>query len=182
MTAREYNPRRLDVRALAQDAAELEGDWPLTGFDRLSESLAAGADRSGLVSWHAHGFEVPVRGGAAQTWLALQARALVPLVCQRCLQVVDEPLVLERRFLFAADENAAAQLDGEIEDDVLVLTRELDLHGLVEDELLLDLPLVPRHEVCPQPLEAPAETPDPGVEQASPHPFAALAALRKRGD
>lgn len=182
MKAREFNPRRLDVRALAQDAVELDGEWPLNGFDRLVDSLAAGADLGGSVAWHARGFEVPVRGAGPQTWLALQARANVPLVCQRCLQVLVHNVSLDRRFLFVADEAAAAQLDGEIEDDVLVLSRELDLQALVEDELLLDLPLVPRHEVCPQPLLAPAEASGPVSEPEAPHPFAALAALRKRAE
>jgi uncharacterized protein len=35
---------------------------------------------------------------------------------------------------------------------VLALEPALDLKELVEDELLLALPLVPRHEVCPEPL------------------------------
>lgn len=180
MKAREFNARRLDVRALAKDAASLDGSWPLKGFARLGESLAAEADQSGQVTWRARGFEVPVRGGAAQTWLELQARACVPLVCQRCLRALDEALALDRRFLFAVNEDEAAQLDGEIEDDVLVVTKELDLHELIEDELLLGLPLVPRHDRCPQPLPMPLDAPDATEESDAPHPFAALAALRKR--
>ena len=62
---------------------------------------------------------------------------------------------------------------------MLVLTRALDLHELVEDELILALPLVPRHDACPQPLAAPATAEEPLAER--PNPFAALAAL-KRGE
>jgi len=53
----------------------------------------------------------------------------------------------------------------------------------VEDELILELPLVPRHEgVCPEPLPFPGAADaaeEPAVER--PNPFAALAALRKPG-
>mgnify|MGYP003353005379 CR=1 FL=1 len=75
------------------------------------------------------------------------------------------------------DEQQAAELDAELEDDVLSLERSIDLRELVEDELLLALPLVPRHAECPEPLplpddEAPADVPE------QPRPFAALAALK----
>ena len=66
-------------------------------------------------------------------------------------------------------------MDAESEDDVLAISRSLDVPELLEDELLLALPLVPRHEVCPEPLPVPEEAP----EEKAPHPFAALAALKK---
>ena len=77
-------------------------------------------------------------------------------------------------------EDAAAQLDADSEDDVLALTRALDLHELIEDELLLTLPLVPRHEVCPQPLPMVANADPPSGDEAErPNPFAALQALKR---
>jgi uncharacterized protein len=57
-----------------------------------------------------------------------------------------------------------------------VASRHLDLHGLVEDELLLALPLVPMHEHCPRQL--PMSAGDAEVAPA-PKPFAALASLRR---
>ena len=86
-------------------------------------------------------------------------------------------LAIERSFLFVHGEDAAAQLDTDSEDDVLALTRALDLRELIEDELLLALPLVPRHEVCPTPLLAPADGEAPVDDK--PNPFAALAALKR---
>ena len=64
-------------------------------------------------------------------------------------------------------------------DDVLALGRSLDLRELVEDELLLALPIVPRHEVCLQPL--PMAVGEQALEDdvpERPHPFAALQALK----
>jgi uncharacterized protein len=53
----------------------------------------------------------------------------------------------------------------------------LDLLPLLEDELILAVPLVPRHERCPEPLPLPADEPD---EMPAEHPFAKLAALKQR--
>jgi uncharacterized protein len=131
------------------------------------------------VTWSARGKQRATKGGAHQVWLHVQAQVHIALECQRCLQPVYAPLATERSFLFVADEALAAQLDADTDDDVLELTRSLDLRELIEDELLLALPLVPRHETCPQPLLAPDTTlPD---DEAAPHPFAALAALKRGG-
>lgn len=178
MKLRDFDPRRLDMREFAKAGAELSGEWPLSGFERLRELLATeGADGPPQsVRWTAQGESVPVRGGVPQAWLHLHADAALPLRCQRCLQPLLEPLHVVRDFQFVADEAAAESLDNEAEHEVLVLARELDLHELLEDELLLDLPLVPRHETCPQPLVV-----VDGEQAAEPaaSPFAALAALRR---
>jgi len=118
-------------------------------------------------------------GAAAQMWLHVGASTDLPLECQRCLKPVDVPLAIERSFLFVHGEDAAAQLDTDSEDDVLALTRTLDLRELIEDELLLALPIVPRHELCRVPLVAPADEAE-AVEE-KPNPFAALAALKRPG-
>lgn len=176
MKAREFDARRLDVKAFAATSGQMSGEWPITGFDRLCDVLASADGPIEPVQWSARGAAVPVRGGAAEVWLHLRARAVLPLLCQRCLQPCAHELSLDRRFLFVADESTAAELDADVEHDVLVFAKELDLHELVEDEFLLDLPLVPRHDVCPQPLDLPADE----LESATAdHPFAALAGLRR---
>ena len=62
---------------------------------------------------------------------------------------VDVPLAVDRSFRFVADEATAAAEDDESEEDVLALSRSFDLLELIEDELLMELPVAPRHEVCP---------------------------------
>mgnify|MGYP000019318482 CR=1 FL=1 len=138
-------------------------------------------DRSAAVAWKARGESRAVRGAPAQVWLHLEAEVPIALVCQRCLQPCPHEVKLERLIHFARDEAEAARLDAESEDDVLALTRSLDLHELLEDELLLDLPLVPRHEHCPLPVMAAGEAatqPEVAAEPAR-NPFAALAALKR---
>lgn len=178
MSSKEVDPLRLDVAAFAKAGGELAGRWPLADLARLSESAvpdpAPSTPRE--VGWQARGEARSRPGDAPEPWLHLSAQAGVSLQCQRCLQPVEVPLTVERSFLFVHGEDAAAQLDADSEDDVLALTRALDLRELLEDELLLALPIVPRHEVCPRPLPVP-----PGVAEDAgeePNPFAALAALK----
>ena len=177
MKPREFDPRRLDVKAFAKAGGQMAGTWPLPSFERLADMLAVGDGgmQQAVVNWSAQGEEMPVRGAAAEVWLHLQADAALPLVCQRCLAAYPHPMAVRARILFVADEDTAGEIDAEAEHDVLVFSKELDLHQLVEDELLLDLPLVPRHEACPQALvTTPVEEPEAPRE----HPFAALAGLK----
>ena len=177
MTTREFDPLRLDVAAFAKDEGRLDGRWPLRDLVRLhdaahTEALPGEGDD---VAWQARG-EWRRTGGEGQPWLHVTASARMALVCQRCLGPVEERLDVARSFLFVHGEDAAAQLDADSEDDVLALTRALDLHELIEDELLLALPLVPRHGVCPEPLPLADEA---DVEDDKPNPFAVLAALKR---
>ena len=101
--------------------------------------------------------------------------------CQRCLTPVDVPLDVERSFRFVADEATAEALDEECDEDLLALSREFDLRELIEDELLMALPVVPRHEECPTSVPRPPPTTTLGWPIQKTQPFAALAALRKDG-
>lgn len=180
MKPRSYSPTKLDLAAFAKDSAHLEGEWPAASLERLAESAAPEAPAAGwpAVRWQLEGEVRQPRGALAQTWLRLQAKAQVALTCQRCLQPVTELIELDRWLRFVEDETQAAELDVDSNDDVLALPRHLDAQALIEDELLLALPLVPRHERCPQPL-APAAEPEAEVEEERPNPFAALAALKR---
>jgi uncharacterized protein len=169
------DPRRLDLMRFAETGGRLDGAWPPAAFERLAADAPAVAD----VVWQARGEQRPVTGAAPEVWLHLEAQATVRLECQRCLKPLDEALAVARSFRFVADEAEAERLDEESEDDVLALPPRgrLDLLPLLEDELILALPLVPRHERCPEPLPLPADEPD---DASAEHPFAKLAALKQR--
>lgn len=181
MKPRIRDPLRLDVEPFAKEGGRLEGRWPLAGFGRLVESAHPEARPlpADEVVWQADGELRPVRGGEPEVWLHVRARAQMSLECQRCLGPVNAALSAQRSFRFVVDEATAAEIDADSEDDVLALTRALNLHELVEDELILALPLVPMHELCPQPLSRPVAA-EPEVEER-PNPFAALAALKRQG-
>jgi uncharacterized protein len=170
-----FDPARLDVAAFAAGRGTLEGSWPLESLERLARSTLPLADGGeDPVRWRAEGTLAPLLGSGLRPALQLRADAAVGVECQRCLQRMVLPLGIDRRLFFVAGEDAAAALDAESDDDVLALEPVLDLKSLIEDELLLALPLVPRHEVCPEPLPVEPEPEPP----ASAHPFAALAALK----
>ena len=92
---------------------------------------------------------------------------------------MDVPLQVDRWFRFVADEATALAQDDESEEDLLVISRSFDLHELIEDELLMELPMVPLHEHCPQPVLLQSGNDDFEQAQADkPNPFAALAQLQ----
>jgi uncharacterized protein len=177
---REHNPRRLDVAAFCDQAGTLQGQWPLAEFDRLLDGTEE-AGATAPIEWQADGSTLQRVGSKPEHRLRLTVRATVWRQCQRCLTPMALAVDVQRQFRFAATEDEAARLDEDDEDeDVLVLSRSFDLHDLVEDELLLALPIVPMHETCPLPvvMSAPAGD-DEAAGEAPAHPFAALAALKK---
>ncbi len=172
MTTRAHDPRRLDVAAAAAVGAALAGRCPLSELARLADGAAGDVDEP--VAWSARFEQRRESGGAPQVWLKLQAHARIARECQRCLQPVLLALDVDRAFRFAPTEDEAAVIDAESEDDVLVLSRQFDLRELLEDELLLALPIVPKHDHCPAP-----PTGQAAQELTAVHPFAALAALKR---
>lgn len=184
MKERVVDPRKLDVEVFARDGASLQGSWAAADLERIADGAAPEAPAAAwpAVQWAARGECRTPRGGEAQTWLHLEADARVQLTCQRCLKPVEAHVSFARWFRFVRDEAVAAELDADSDDDVLALTRHLDLRELVEDELLLEMPLVPRHDACPEPLPRPLEdADDQAIEEERPNPFAALAALKGKG-
>jgi uncharacterized protein len=179
-----WNPDRFDARAFAQAGAELSLVEPLARFERLAAECAPGVDAAAqTVAWQARGEMRPGASGAQPSvWLHVQARAQVPLTCQRCLAPVDEWLLVDRWFRFVADEATAAAEDEACEEDVLALEPRPSLRELIEDEWLMELPLVPLHERCPQPVTLSAgviDEPQAADEAPRKNPFAALAQLKK---
>lgn len=174
----EFQARHLDIPAFAQSGATLRGADLLSNHERLlEESGGQGADRQ--VQWEVRGRQQSDASGHVRTWLHLSARASLPLTCQRCLAPADIDVEVARDFRFVATEAQAEAEDDTSEEDVLVLSRDFDLQALVEDELLMALPLVPRHEVCPTEVKLAVQDADfEAAQEAKPNPFAALAGLK----
>jgi uncharacterized protein len=177
--AKDFDPHRLDVRRFAEEGVELAASQPLRNFQRLRAETTEGDAAASEVHWQASGEMLNPEHVHPQVWLHLRADATLPLVCQRCLQPVQVPLAVDRSFRFVSDEATAAAEDDQSEEDLLALSRSFDLLELVEDELLMELPVAPRHEVCPEPVKMSAV--DADFEQAGAareHPFAVLGRLK----
>jgi uncharacterized protein len=174
----EHPPLHLDVKAFAQAASVIDGHNSLSKYERLmQETQGLGADL--LVNWSARGELRIDEAGAEQVWLHLTVDTRLPLTCQRCLGPVAVPVVVQRSFRFVGSEEAAQEQDEEAEEDVLALSPDFKLADLIEDEVLMALPVVPRHDACPVAVKL--EAVDPGFETASAekrNPFAVLAKLQ----
>lgn len=170
---------RIDVKSFAQTASVVSGSSAMTDFGRLMhETQGAGGDR--LLQWTARGDMPTNELGAGQIWLHLTAELSLSLVCQRCLGPVDVPVSIERSFRFVETEALAEAEDEASEEDVLALSADFSLADLLEDEVLMSLPAVPRHDECP--VAVTLEVMDPDFEMASAekaNPFAVLAKMQK---
>jgi len=153
----------------------LKGIIPLTGMGRLADSLC---HQNGEVEIDL-AFDIDSQGckvlrGHLKTSLALE--------CQRCMKAVATPIETIVSLAFVDSEATGKQLPGEYDpyilDEPTVVLREL-----VEDELILALPIVTFHpeEECTvavlQPVEE-TDIPQP-AEEKRPNPFSGLAGLKK---
>jgi uncharacterized protein len=172
--------KHLNVEAFASADGRIERDEHLGLFERLMQETQ-GLGAAGVVSFSADGERRNSGGPKEEIWLHLRATAVLPLTCQRCLGPVELPVTVERSFRFVENEALAAVLDEVSEEDVLALSKDFDLLDLVEDELIMGLPAVPKHDLCPVPVTlqvADAAFADPPVDK--PNPFAALEQLKKK--
>jgi uncharacterized protein len=160
--------RPLDAVGLARSAARVEREFEVAGFARLRDRLAQPGGKALATA------EFGLQGRWPVARLAVKAE--VVLACQRCLRPMRRALASESQLVFA--EEGEPELP-EGYDAVGGDPRKLDLAALVEDELLLALPIIPQHEAG-----EPCELPRAGAvtEEDAPEmrrPFAGLKDLLK---
>ena len=161
----------LELQPWAMAGGAATQTTPLVQLPRVAQAcLPLSTGQTALCEWQLQS-QLRHPDTLKQLWLHLQARLSVVQTCQRCLQPMPIELAVERHFRFVADEATALAEDDDCEEDLLSPAPELTLQSLLEDELLLAMPLIPRHGTCDTPLP---QSPD----QDLPHPFAALAGLK----
>ncbi|MTZ12438.1 metal-binding protein [Pseudomonas sp. JL972] len=165
-------PPHIDPRKLADRAASLQGELNLSQLQRLAESLE---DDQGVVrASFAFG-----RDEQRTVVIHSQLDVDVKMICQRCLEPVVLPIHSECDYA-VVNEGASSQHLPKGYDVLEVGEDPLDLLALVEDELLLALPIVPLHdpEIC-QPPVGPDE-PEPSEDEVTrSNPFSVLAQLKR---
>jgi uncharacterized protein len=163
--------RLIDAPEFARLGRVLEGCVPLVEFERLGDGLR---DPGGSLRYRIGG-EVDKRGYPALV-LDLQARLLV--TCQRCLQELELPVKLHNRIrLVESPQDLPLEQPDETlagDEDVVAAAGPLDVLAMIEDEMLLALPLAPRHEEC--------EVAGSGTGMRIESPFGVLARLKKDAD
>ena len=153
---------------------EFSGRLPLSALPRLREALVdAEGDVAFTLSFERDALQVP--------YVELGIDARLPLLCQRTLQRFEFPVSLVQRLglLRAGDdegEAAEAALPPGYEALVVADDGAVRPADLVEDELILAVPVVP---VSPGSESVERDFPVADDEKAQASPFAALAALKK---
>lgn len=147
-----------------------EGRLPLSGMPRLRPVLV---DADGDCRFEVE-FGVDAMG---MRYVEVRAEAELPLLCQRTLERFLHPVRIDQRLGLITDESQEAALPEGVEPLLLDASGELNPAGLVEDELILAVPVVP---IDPASAEIEAEWPDEAEEEEKPNPFAALAALKEQ--
>jgi len=146
----------IDSLEFARTGQSLSGSLPVPALTRLQDSLV---DELGEVRFE-------VRGGhdtRRRPVLMLEISGVLHLQCQRCLGALDYALQRSSTLLLASGGEADSS--------------ELDVTGLVEDEILLSLPYAPRHGEgqCPPGVRTVA-----GGDKVT--AFAKLAALKRNSN
>ena len=170
---------RFNPQASAASGNPVNGALPLQTLERLTQE-SVGVEACDSVKWEATAQLRAGANGQVDTWLRLRADTSLMLTCQRCMGVIQTPLLVDQWYRFVESEEVAMRDDDACEEDLLVTAPEFDLAALLEDELLMALPLVPMHQACPA-LSAvgAAQSDEPAAGDEKPNPFAVLAQLKR---
>jgi len=156
----------VDGLDFARNGRSLSGRVPVAALPRLADVLVSdiGAMDCEIIG---------ERDRDGNAYLVLQLEGSLGLRCQRCLEVLAWPLRIKSKLLLVPPGEAWP--DDELEEDgfdAIEAGKEMALLPLIEDEVLLALPVAPRHEIC--------EPPIPVGDEREPSPFAVLAGLRRK--
>lgn len=146
-----------------------EGRVPLSALTRLADQLA---DHAGEVRFSLE-FD---RDNLTVPYVELRIDTALPLQCQRSLQRFELPVTIVQRLGLIRDEADEAGLQEGYEPLLMAEGGELHPLELVEDELILAVPVVP---VMPGTEAVERDWPVTADEEARANPFSALSALKK---
>lgn len=155
----------IDSLDFARRGGELSGDVPVAELPRMTDLLA---DSEGKISYVLRG----LAGKDGNPQLELIVDGSCNLRCQRCLNALTYPIKLVSRLRLVSEGEVD---NSDIEDDEvdsIPAEKRLDVLALLEEELLLSLPIAPKHGLgeCQIAVE--------GLNRSN-NPFAVLAGLKK---
>lgn len=164
----------IDSQKFAADHDCIAGKIPLTRLTRLHDALAS---QEGCLDCELEGCRETDESGS-RLCLHLRVRGRLVQHCQRCLAEVGFDCAIDSRLVLMPPGAEWPEEELEAEDyDAIPASRELSVLSLVEDEVLLALPIVPRHADCVSP--AGSVDAEENVASGKPSPFAVLASLKK---
>jgi uncharacterized protein len=163
-------PDSLDPWRMVQGRRVFEGSLPLGQLQRLlgllesAEGEAAYRIEFGIDDYDIGYVDITVDAG-------------LPLVCQRTMSVYVQPVRIDQRLGLIRDESEEAALPEGYE-PLLVSDGQVSLKDVIEDELILAVPLVALSPGAPLEKVPVTAGPDPDSGEPS-NPFAALGQLKK---
>ncbi len=160
-------PTMVDSLEFACNSRFIEGNVPLKWLPHLADRLLEldGSLAVSLEGWQSE----------EKFLLRLVIDGTLLLQCQRCLASVCLPMQVNSVLqLISTDDDWPDEELMDDEMDAIEASEVLDVVGLIENEVLLALPLAPRHEYCELPGEAGAAENEYGSAS-----FLVLAALKK---
>ena len=169
-------PEHISLDKWADTGFEWSGEVDPNSFERLATTLSAEHDQSNTQL----NAELYRRNNVLH--LAFTLTGDVWLTCQRCLQPIAIDLSDDYNIALLENDSQVRLIDEE--QDYLLLDeivteqspeRLLPFKRLVEDEILLKIPMAPKHDDCEMSVEQFGEIPE---EEESENPFAALASLK----
>ena len=183
--------RYIDAFEFVRLGKAQEGTAPLAWFERVIEDMPE-QDPEAMVRWSA----TADRGPADEPLIRLDVHAVVTVQCERCLGAMSIALDSEIALQLVHSESELDDPDSfdfaELEDieagvsfDKVLGASKFDLLEQVEDELVLCVPFVPKHDVCAAiPGEIEIGLGEDGGDELEkrPSPFAVLANLKSKTD
>ena len=167
---RKVLPRQVDPRKLVAQGVTLSGDVPTAQMSRLAGAVVTMGETGQAELWFARDED----GHAA---VSGKVALGVSLECQRCLNPVDAALEGAVSLGIVWDEEQAGKLPKRL-DPWIVDSDAADLYEMVEDELLLALPIVAYHDTDECRARGSYSTGD--VSDSAENPFGILAQLNTR--
>lgn len=135
----------IDAFAFGRSSEQQSGKLSVATLERLRTECVS---EHGEVAWQLSGLQ----HASGYTGLQLEVNAQVQLTCQRCLAPFSFDIASVSTIVLADNEQHADEIDAALEDDAIEVvtgSRTFDIQALIEDEVLLAIPLSPKHEVCP---------------------------------
>jgi len=102
-------------------------------------------------------------------------KGTINLHCQRCLGWLVHVLDLQAAILLVENESELSRLDENVSVDGILAVSDMDVLALIEDEIILSLPISPRHRED----ECSARKLTNSNTIGKKHPFTMLAKLKK---
>lgn len=166
----------IDIFDFSRHRKSLDGDLLLEDLPGL-EKMLSGPAKFCQAHFHAHG----VAGDKGLPGVELTIAARLVTECVRCGEPAEFVIEKTVPFLFAQTEAQAnaMPLDEDGDWEIVVGSKRFDLAHWVEEELILSLPMFPKHENCEMFHSQQLAHEEKVIRANQPKPFADLGKLLK---